>query len=458
MRRGSATGVAVTAALGGLLFGFDTGIISGALLYIRTDFRLGTTGQQLVVSVLLLGAIVGVVTAGQILDRLGRKKSLGVLAGVFTVAAVASALAPGVGTLMAARFALGLAVGASSVAVPVYVAEIAPTAVRGRLVSLYQFLVTVGILAAYLVGYALSDGGRWRWMLGLAAFPSLLMLLGVLRVPESPRWLLARGHTDQARAALARFHPAEEVDRELASLRKGTAEESRISYRDLFRPQLRRATTLGVAIAATNQLVGVNAVIYYAPTIFVQAGFGDSASLLSSVGIGTANVACTLAALLVIDRVGRRPLLLGGITLVVTSLIFLGALYLLPGRTGLTGTLLVVGLIAYIASFSASLGISIWLINSEVFPTAVRGKAASVGSFTHWALDFLVALTTLTLIELFTPTGLFWIFGAFGIVGYVFLYRRLPETKNRSLEEIEKDLSRSGAPGKGTNSRARSSD
>lgn len=447
-RRGGAAGVAVTAALGGLLFGFDTGIISGALLFIRDDFHLGTVGQQVMVAILLLGAIAGVVAAGQVLDRIGRKRTLTVLAAIFTVAAVGSGLAPDAGVLMAARFVLGLAVGASSVAVPVYVAEIAPTSARGRMVSMYQFLVTVGIFVAYLVGYALSGGGHWRWMLGIAAVPSAVMLLGVLRLPESPRWLLARGRTERARAALERFHAAEDVDRELASLREGAATETRISYRELFRPRLRRATLLGVAVAATNQLVGVNAVIYYAPTMLVDAGFGDSASLLSSVGIGAANMVCALVALLVIDRVGRRPLLLSGIAVVVLSLAFLGALYLMPDQSGFTGILLVAGLIVYVAVFSASLGIAIWLVNSEVFPTAVRGKAASLGSLTHWGLDFLVALTTLTLIQLLTPTGLFWIFGLFGIAGFVFLYRTLPETKNRSLEEIGQALRPAPARGR----------
>ncbi|MGW7574944.1 sugar porter family MFS transporter [Streptomyces sp. NPDC054765] len=444
--RGALTTVAGTAALGGLLFGFDTGIISAALLYIREDFGLGTFGQQAVVSILLVGAIVGALTAGQLLDRIGRKKALFALAVVFTLAALSCAAAPSVGLLMIGRFVLGLAVGASSVAVPVYVAEIAPPTSRGRLVSLYQLLVGVGIFVSYLVGYAFSNGGHWRWMLGVAALPSVIMLAGVARLPESPRWLVTRGRDEEARTALARLHAEEDIDRALQEFHSGSEPETKVSYRDLFRPRFRRAVLLGMAVAAANQLVGVNAVVYYAPTLLVKAGLGASASLLSSVGIGIAIVVFTTLAVLCVDKVGRRPLLLSGMATVVASLVFIGCVYLLPERDGVTGPLLVTGLILYIAAFSASLGISIWIINSEIFPTAIRGKAASLGSLTLWVLDLVIALTTLTLFQLLTPQGLFWLFAVFGTVGFVVLYRHLPETKNRSLEDIQESLTAGRRP------------
>ncbi|MGW6376115.1 sugar porter family MFS transporter [Rhodococcus sp. NPDC055112] len=433
--------VAGTAALGGFLFGFDTGIVSAALLYIREDFDLGTFGQQATVSALLVGAILGVMVTGSVLERIGRKRALLVVASVFTVAALACAVAPNVTVLMVARFFLGLAVGASSVAVPVYIAELAPATSRGRLVSMYQLLIGIGIFVSYLVGYALSDGEHWRWMLGLAAVPSIIMMIGVLRLPESPRWLLTKGRDDAARAALSRIYPVSAVETMVNDIKNIPTGDSSTTFRTLSKPRFRRAVTIGVVVAATNQLVGVNAVIYYAPTLLIEAGLGASASLLSSVGIGVAIVVFTAIALLCIDKVGRRPLLLGGIAAIVVSLIFIGCVYLIPGHSGLTGALLVAGLIVYIAAFSASLGLGIWLINSEIFPTSIRGKAASLGSLTHWVLDFVIAMTALSLFQLLTPSGLFWIFGVFGIIGFVYLFRFLPETKNRTLEEIDAELS-----------------
>jgi len=438
--RATVVGVASTiAALGGLLFGYDTGVISAALLYIAPAFGLATGMKQVVVASLLLGAIAGALSGGPVVDRLGRKRTLLLVSAVFTVGALLSAAAANVEVLIAARVLLGLAIGASSLVVPTYIAEIAPPAVRGRLVSLNQLMITIGIFASYLVGYAFADSAGWRWMLGLAAVPSLAMLVGLLFMGESPRWLLSRGRTEEARAALLKTRSAEEAEAELAEITETMREESRFSYRDLFQPRLRPALLLGVAVAATNQLVGVNAVIYYAPTILQQSGMGDSASILSSVGIGAVNMIFTAIALLAIDKVGRRPLLIGGTAVVIVVLFGLGALYLLPSVHGL-GAMLTAGLMLYEAAFAASLGLAIWLINSEVFPTAVRGKASSVGTMTHWALDFVISISVLTLIETVTETGLFWLYGVLGLIGLVFLYRKLPETKGRSLEDIEKSL------------------
>ncbi len=443
--RGTVVGASTVAALGGLLFGYDTGVISAALLYIAPEFGLSDGLQQVVVASLLLGAIGGAVGGGPVVDRLGRKKTLLLVAGVFCAGALLSAAAGGVGALIAARVVLGLAIGASSLVVPTYIAEIAPTAVRGRLVSLNQLMITIGIFVSYLVGYAFADSGGWRWMLGLAAVPSAAMFVGLLGLGESPRWLLSRGRAEEARAALLRTRGRDEAEHELAEMSAAMREESAFSYRDLFRPRLRPAVVLGIAVAATNQLVGVNAVIYYAPTILKQAGMGDSAAILSSVGIGATNMVFTAIALLLVDRVGRRPLLIGGTGVVVAVLFGLGALYLLPTVQGL-GTLLTIGLMVYEAAFAASLGLAIWLINSEVFPTAVRGKAAGLGTVTHWGLDFVISVSVLTLINTVTTTGLFWIYGVFGLLGLVFLYRRLPETKGRSLEDIEVSLRGSRDP------------
>ncbi|UWZ34103.1 sugar porter family MFS transporter [Dactylosporangium roseum] len=436
----SILGPALVAALGGFLFGYDTGVISAALLYLAPAFNLSSGEQEVVVAALLLGAIVGVLSGGPLVDRFGRRRLLIVSAAVFCAGALVAALAPSAAVLIAARFVLGLAIGTSSLVVPTYIAEMAPRETRGRLVSLQQLMITVGIFVSYLVGFAFSPSHGWRWMLGLAAVPAAVMLLGLLGLAESPRWLLSRGREDEARTVMLRSRSPGEADEELAEMRAITATERGMTIRDVFGRRLRPAVLLGVAVAATNQLVGVNAVIYYTPTLLTRAGFGDAAALVSTVGIGLVNMVVTIGALLVIDRIGRRPLLLGGTAIVVVSLVALGALYLLPSQTGIAGFLLVAVLCVYIAAFAASLGLGIWLINSEIFPTAVRGKAAGAGTVTHWTLDFLISLTVLTTIALLSATGLFWLYAAFGVIGLLYLHRHLPETKGRTLEDIEHSL------------------
>lgn len=444
------------AALGGFLFGYDTGVISDALLYIGPAFGLGDAGKQVVVAALLLGALVGALAGGRLADGFGRKRTLVGAAVVFAVGAVLAGLSPTVGVLVAARILLGLAIGASSSCVPLYLAEIAPPQSRGRLVSLNQLLITVGILVSYGVGAALAPAQAWRWMLALAAVPSLLMLAGLAVMPESPRWLLLRRREDEARQVLASVQGGRADDRavvdqvrELAELQ---SQEEAASYRDLIGPRLRPALRIGIGVTAINQLVGVNAIIYYAPTLLKNVGFSDTGATVVTVIIGAINVLVTLIALALIDRLGRRPLMLGGVLVVDLALVFLGALYLLPSQTGVVTVLLIVGLCVYIAAFAGSLGIGIWLLNSEVYPTAVRGKGSSLGVFTHWGLDFVISLTVLTLVDAITPTGLFWVYGALGIAGLLFLWRFLPETKGRTLEEINAALRgvepRVGEPGR----------
>ncbi|MER7396515.1 sugar porter family MFS transporter [Streptomyces sp. NPDC000151] len=438
--RAAVIGASAVAALGGFLFGYDTGIISSALLYIAPEFHLSSGMQQVTVASLLLGAIVGVLVSGAVTDAVGRRRTLLSAAGIFTVGALGCAAAPNDAVLIGARFVLGLAIGTASLAVPAYIAEIAPKESRGKLVSLNQLMITVGIFVSYLVGYAFDDSHGWRWMLGLGAVPSLLMFAGVLRLSESPRWLLTHGRPDEARAVLCRTRTAEEAEREVREIEALAAQESKIGYRDLLRPAMRPAVMLGVVVAATNQLVGVNAVIYYAPTMLKQAGFASSAAILSSLGIGLVNMVLTGIALLLVDRVGRRPLLLGGTGVVVLALALLGALYLFGGGQPANSGLLVAGLCLYIGAFAPSLGLAIWLINSEIFPTAARGKASSFGNVTHWGLDFAISLTVLTTIQALTPTGLFWLYAVFGLLGVGYLYRKLPETKGRSLEDISASL------------------
>jgi sugar porter (SP) family MFS transporter len=432
---------AAVAALGGFLFGFDTGIISGALLFIKQEFGLSAGLQQLVVGSLLLAAVVGALLGGPISDVWGRKRTLILAALVFGVGALVASYSPNLAVLVVARVLLGLAIGIASMIVPVYIAEIAPPRVRGALVSLQQFMITVGIMVSYLVSYAFSNSGAWRWMLGVGMIPAAILFVGMLPLPESPRWLLAKDRRQDALGVLRRIrHEEHNPEAELAEIEAVHKMQAGVGYRDLFRPSVRPALFVGVGIAFINQMVGVNAVIYYAPTILNDAGFSSSAAILATTGVGILNMVVTLCALLLIDRVGRRPLLLVGISGVLLALIVLGAAYLLPGGPSGAGVLLVAGLLVYIASFAASLGIAIWLLNSEVYPLEVRGKGAAAGAFTHWVLDFVIASTVLTLIATITPTGMFWFYGLFAILGIVFVLRRVPETKGKTLEEVSEEL------------------
>jgi sugar porter (SP) family MFS transporter len=294
-------------------------------------------------------------------------------------------------------------------------------------------------------------------MLGLGVVPALALLVGMFFLPESPRWLVGMDRDEEARAVLARTRESEaDVDEEIRSISSAEHAEERTSYRDLLKPRYRPALTVGVGVAFINQMVGVNAVIYYAPSILSDAGFGDSGAILATTGVGLVNCVVTGAALLSIDRIGRRPLLLAGTGGVTLSLIMLGLAYLLPPQTALVNFILVTGLMVYIASFAASLGICIWLLNSEVYPLEVRGKGSATGSITHWVLDLIIASTVLTLINTITETGTFWLYAAFGIIGILFFFRVVPETKGRTLEEIEEDLERRTPAGSETEA-ARSS-
>jgi sugar porter (SP) family MFS transporter len=388
-----------------------------------------------------LGAVFGALFGGPLADRIGRRRAIMIAAAIFIVGSIASALATGVAFLTVARFVLGLAVGGAGMVVPVYIAESSPSRVRGSLVSLQQFLITVGILLSYGINYLLADAAAWRWMLGLGVVPALALLVGMFFLPESPRWLVGMDRDDEARAVLARTRATDaDVDEEIRSISSAEHAEERTSYRDLLKPRYRPALTVGVAFI--NQMVGVNAVIYYAPSILSDVGFGNAGAILATAGVGLVNCVVTGVALLSIDRIGRRPLLLAGTSGVTLSLIVLGLAHLLPPQTALVNFILVVGLMVYIASFAASLGIYIWLLNSEVYPLEVRGKGSATGSITHWVLDFVIASTVLTLISTITETGTFWLYGVFGIIGILFFFRVVPETKGRTLEEIEEELER----------------
>ena len=354
--------------------------------------------------------------------------------------ALGSAFAPNVETLIGARVVLGLAVGASTVIVPMYIAEIAPSQIRGTLAGLFQLAITLGIVLAYLVNYALAAAEAWRWMLGLGAVPALILGAGMILLPDSPRWLVGQNRNDEARAVLQRARDSEEeINNEMEEMQEAERRQE-AGFGELAKPWVRPMLVVGIGLAMLQQLVGINTIIYYAPTIMEATGLGAAVSILATLGIGIANVIFTAISLLIIDRVGRKPLLMVGLTGIIFALALLGFAYLLPGLSGVVAYVTFAGLLMYIASFAVSFGVVLWVVLPEIFPLKVRGSAMSVCTILHWSSNLLVSLTFLPLIAAVGETAVFWGYGVISIGAFVFIYFLMPETKGRTLEEIESEL------------------
>jgi SP family sugar:H+ symporter-like MFS transporter len=339
-------------ALGGMLFGYDTGVISGAILFIEADLGLNAFSLGLVVSSLLLGAMAGAGIAGPLSDRLGRRRIIIIAAIIFTVGALGAALAPNVAVLVLFRIVLGVAVGAAALIVPLYLSEVAPTEIRGAVSSLNQLMIVVGILLAYIVNALLAASEAWRTMLGLAVVPSLVLLVGMYFMPETPRWLVSRGRDDEARAVLRQTRDEEAVEQEVTEIKEVERHEEG-GLRELAAPWVRPALVVAVGLAIFQQIIGINTIIYYAPTTLTEAGFGNQAATYANVAIGVLNVAMTLVAIRFIDRLGRIPLLVGGLVGMIASLVVLGASsLLLPAPQSPTDPLAIITLACLAAFYS----------------------------------------------------------------------------------------------------------
>jgi sugar porter (SP) family MFS transporter len=431
--------VATIAAIGGGLFGYDTGIISGAILYIKKEFPIGDTTEGLVVSAVTAGALVSAMVAGVLADRSGRRFT-NIAAGlVFAVASLLCSVANSVSTLIAGRFLVGCGIGLTSVGGPMYIAEASPARIRGTFVSLFQLAVTVGILLAYIAAALLAPSAAWRWMLGLAAFPGLLLAVGMFFMPESPRWLVKQGQRENARAVLAQIDPHGNPDAALAQLEHDLAAEGQGTWVELLRRTLRPALIVGIGLAVFQQVTGINAVIYYAPQIFRAAGFtSDLTSLAATTGIGTINVLATFIAIWLVDRAGRKPLLIAGVLGMVTTLAVLGLAFrdAGSGTTGSLALITVVCLAVYIVFFAFSLGPIVWLMISEIYPLRNRAQAMAVSTAANWGANFLVSLTFPILTTRLGSSHTFFIYAALGVVTLIFVIARVPETKGKTLEEI----------------------
>ena len=428
---------ALFAALGGLLFGYDTGVISGALIFIKRDFSLTTIAEEIVVSGVLLGAAIGAIIGGRLADRFGRRRVLLVTATIFGVGALASALSPSPTILIISRILLGVAIGLSSTTVPVYLAEVSSPDARGWIVSLFQLAVTAGIVSAYLVDYAFAGIGGWRWMLGLAVAPALVFGAGMFFLPETPRWLIRSGRHEIARSVLLRIRDNVDVDLEIAEIQTSLAhQEQRGTWADLLHRHVRPALIVGLGLAVFQQITGINTVIYYAPKILQSAGFASaSGAILATAGVGVVNFAMTIVAMLLVDRAGRRPLLLGGIAGMVVTLAIL-AFSFQATPTNLAW-IAVICLMGYVASFAVGLGPIFWLLIAEIYPLKVRGLAEGTAATFNWASNLVVSLTFLTLLEKLRPSSTFALYAFFSVASWLFAYYLVPETKGRTLEQIE---------------------
>jgi SP family sugar:H+ symporter-like MFS transporter len=435
-------------ALGGLLFGYDTGVIAGAILFINEDLGLSPFTSGLVVSSLLVGAMIGAAFAGPIADATGRRKLVLVAAIIFAVGAIGAALATSAGLLILFRFVLGLAVGAASLIVPLYLAEVAPTEIRGAVASLNQLMIVSGILVAYIANSALAGAEAWRWMIALAVIPSLLLFLGMLFMPETPRWLVSKDRDEEAREVLRRTRDETAVEAEMSDIKRVEGQEEG-GLGELLASWVRPALLVGMGLAIFQQIIGINTIIYYAPTTLTNVGFGNSAAILANAGIGVINVTMTLVAIRFIDRVGRKPLLLLGAAGMALSLAILGLTSLLlpePSGVSLVGIITLVCLALFIAAFAVSWGPIVWVMLGEIFPLKVRGSAMAVATVLLWGANFVVSLSFPVLLE---TLGIGWLFLGYSLIGLAALFfvrSFVTETKGRSLEKIESDLrERAGA-------------
>lgn len=430
-------GVASIAALGGLLFGYDTGVISGAVLFITKQFGLPQQLQAFTISVVLIGCIGGSAVAGAIADRIGRRPTLFTAGVVFLIGAIVSALAPNETILLCGRFVVGLGIGFSSVVAPLYISEVAPANSRGALVSLYQFAITIGILGAYIIDYVLASGEQWRWMLGLAVIPSVILMAGMTFMPESPRYLFKIGRDDRARDELNRIYddPAA-TEEEVRSIQEGLSVKH-AGLLALFSPAVFPALVVGVTLAVLQQITGINTVIYYGPQIFQMAGIGSaSASILAQTLVGTVNCGMTLVAIFFVDRIGRKPLLYAGLIGMFAALATLAISFSQPHLSGSLSAIALVSTMVYVGCFAFSLGPIVWLLISEVFPLPVRGIGMSVSTLSNWVGNFLVSQFFLVMIERLGTPATFWIYAALCVVTIIFVRRMVPETKQELLEDV----------------------
>ncbi len=442
--------IALTAALGGFLFGYDTAVISGVIGFVKNKFVLDAAMEGWFVSSALVGCIAGVTFAGELSDRLGRKKALIASGLLFAVSAIGCAVSASHTELIIYRLLGGVGVGVASMLSPLYISEISPANIRGRMVALYQFAITIGILCAYFANAWLLENSLnvevqnpllqkifveevWRAMFGSEFLPAMLFFFAMFFVPESPRWLAAKGKNMKAETILAKINGSSVAEKELVYIKEAIEKEEKGSWKVLFRPGIKVAMIAGILLAILSQFTGINAIIYYGPRIMEEAGLKLSDALGGQVIIGFVNVAATVFAIWKIDKYGRKKLMLGGVIGMGLSLVIVGILFLLKMTSGV---LILIFILTFIASFAIGYGPVIWVLLSEIYPTKVRGRAMSLATLSLWIGTAIIGQIVPWMLETITPAGTFAVF-AICCIPVPFILKRIPETKGMSLEDIE---------------------
>jgi sugar porter (SP) family MFS transporter len=434
--------ISLLAALGGFLFGYDTGVVGGALPLIRTDLKLSEAGEAWVTGSLLLGAVSGAVLSGYLADLISRKWTKFVAGCIYTVAAIASAFCSSLLLLGIARGVLGIAVGTASFVAPMYIGEHSPKHLRGGMTALNQLAVTFGIFVAYLIDYAFSTTSEgWRWMFGLGAVPGVALAIAMLTVPYTPRWLVQKRRVEDAKAVLKRTREPDEVDEEVGDIEKVARSQHAFKLHELVEGRVRPLLIIGVALAVFQQLIGINTVIYYGATILGFAGLSISTSIAEAVFIGVVNFVFAGIAVLLLDRVGRRAPLILGTSGSVIGLVVLGWFFSKGSAFQHEyDWIALAAMLFYIASFEISLGPIFWVMIAEIFPLRTRAKAMGACTVFNWAFNFLVSYFFLDAVSALGRDGTFWMYAGFGVLAVIFFAWRVPETKGRTLEQIERDV------------------
>lgn len=444
--KATAVATGLIGALAGLMFGLDIGVIAGATHFIQNDFGISDRTVEHIVSWMMLGAAAGALAAGWLSSRLGRKRSLIAGSSLFVLASITCGMANSVAVLLYGRLALGVSIGVLTFTAPLYLAEIAPERIRGAMVSTYQLMITIGILLAFLSDTAFSYSGNWHWMLGIIAIPGALFLIGVLTLPDSPRWLMMAGQREMALAVLSKLRgDPVVVAREAADIEEQLRIPQRGWHMFLENRNFRRSVGLGVLLQIMQQLTGMNVMMYYAPRVFGNVGFGLHAQMWGTVIVGVTNVLATFIAIGLVDRLGRKPILYAGFAIMAAGLGIVGAMM----HMGITNwgeqIFTVAMLLMFIVGFAMSAGPLIWILCSEVQPLKGRDFGIGASTFANWIGNFAVGATFLTLLNKFGHANTFWLYAGLNVLFFVFTIWLIPETKGITLEQIERNLM-SGKP------------
>jgi MFS transporter, SP family, galactose:H+ symporter len=430
---------ALIASFGGFLFGYNTGVISGALLFISNKLYLTLAQEAMVVSVILIGAIIGSIIGGIIADRVGRKNTLILTSLLFCIGTFTLVFADDFSELIIGRILSGFGVGIASIVVPLYISEMSESSYRGALVSMNQLAIVTGMLSAYIINFAFANSGNYKAMFACGFLPAFVLFFGMLFIPDTPSFLASKSKFAKAKKVLRKI--GRNKKDEEAFLKNHKNKRKSVSLKTLFSPSVIKSLIIGIGLCVFQQITGINTVFYYAPKIFKIAGFQTAGgAIFATVGLGIVNLIMTIVAMILLDRSGRRKLLVIGISGMIISLFILGFSFLFDPKD--TGIVSVISLMGYVAFFAMSLGPIAWLMISEIFPLGIRGRAMGIATFSNWLCNYIVSVSFLYLVKYFTIGGTFWIYSFISMLALIFVLKKVPETKNKSLEDIQKIINK----------------